>query len=91
MYRLVQEALTNVFRHSGARHASVTVAYAGAGEDRKLAVQVRDDGVGLGAGARPGLGLTGMRERMRALGGTFACGTPPEGGALIEAAFSLRK
>jgi two-component system, NarL family, sensor histidine kinase UhpB len=88
LYRLVQEALTNVYRHARASHASVSIACDMS--QRNLRVKVRDDGVGLKTDARPGLGLTGMRERMRALGGSFACGPSPEGGTLVEAMFPLR-
>ena len=91
LYRVAQEALTNVFRHARARHASVRVAFSGPDDARTLTVEVRDDGVGLDANARPGLGLTGMRERMRGLGGVFACRTAAEGGALVEAAFPLHR
>jgi two-component system sensor histidine kinase UhpB len=91
LYRVVQEALTNIFRHARARCASVRVAYADSSDGAKnLAVEVRDDGIGL-ADARPGLGLTGMRERMRGLGGAFACGPAPEGGTVLEAVFPLRR
>jgi signal transduction histidine kinase len=65
-YRIVQEALTNVGRHSGAQSAVVRVLEtAGA-----LTVTIDDDGAGMG-GALPGNGLTGMRERAVALGGTL--------------------
>jgi two-component system sensor histidine kinase UhpB len=91
LYRVVQESLTNVFRHAKARYASVTIAYDQTQDGaRILSVTVRDDGVGLADGARPGLGLTGMRERMRALGGTFTCDSSPTGGTLVKAMFPLR-
>jgi PAS domain S-box-containing protein len=63
--RVVQEALANVRRHSGARRATVTLGTAG-GEAR---VEVEDDGRGLEPGEPAGMGLTGMRERALALGG----------------------
>ena len=63
--RVVQEALANVRRHSGARRATVTLGMAG-GEAR---VVVEDDGRGLEPGEPAGMGLTGMRERAHALGG----------------------
>jgi signal transduction histidine kinase len=66
-YRVVQEALSNVRRHSGAASAVVRLAIAG----EALEVRVDDDGAGL-RGAEPGNGLTGMRERLEALGGTLA-------------------
>ncbi|WP_284986087.1 sensor histidine kinase [Arthrobacter sp. fls2-241-R2A-172] len=65
-YRIIQEALTNVGRHSGARSAVVRIAQT----DRELEVTIDDDGAGMG-GALPGNGLTGMRERAVALGGSF--------------------
>lgn len=66
IYRVVQEALTNVFRHAGATRVVVTIS---PGVDA-VSVRVQDDGGGLGADHRQGLGLTGMRERVLALGGT---------------------
>ncbi|UXM92914.1 sensor histidine kinase [Paenarthrobacter sp. JL.01a] len=65
-YRIVQEALTNVGRHSGARSAVVRLAQAAGA----LTVTIGDDGGGMG-GALPGNGLTGMRERVAALGGSL--------------------
>jgi len=78
-YRVVQEAMTNVRRHARAAHAGVTVTY---GEDW-LDVRVTDDGVGSG-GVVEGAGLAGMRERVSALGGTFAAG-PDQGGYAVSA------
>jgi PAS domain S-box-containing protein len=63
--RIVQEALTNIRRHSGARRATVTLG--AAGDD--LWIEVVDDGRGFGPGNSPGMGLTGMRERALAIGG----------------------
>jgi signal transduction histidine kinase len=65
-YRIVQEALTNVGRHSGAQSAVVSLT---SGEGL-LTVRVDDDGTGMG-GSLPGNGLMGMRERAAALGGTL--------------------
>jgi signal transduction histidine kinase len=73
LYRVVQEALTNVTRHSSARE--VTIQLTGHGED--LRCLVRDDGVGfdvpavLSGKGRMGLGLIGIRERLNAIGGTL--------------------
>lgn len=78
-YRVVQEALSNVRRHSGASSAVVRLALDGS----TLEVTVDDDGAGLGD-AEPGNGLRGMRERVEALGGSLALlplnGLPPAGG-----------
>jgi signal transduction histidine kinase len=67
VYRITQEALTNVARHARATRVRVTVR----GDDRHLVLTVVDDGVGLARdGARPqGMGLIGIRERALALGG----------------------
>jgi signal transduction histidine kinase len=72
LYRIVQEALTNVLRHSGSRVALVAL---GASPDRVWLV-VKDEGRGSGAAPRPGaaragVGITGMRERVRAMGGSL--------------------
>lgn len=63
--RVVQEALANIRRHSGASRATVSLGTVG----REVWVVVEDDGRGLKPGQRAGLGLTGMRERASALGG----------------------
>ena len=63
--RIVQEALANVRRHSGARRATVTLGTA----DDAVLVEVSDDGRGLVPGEPAGMGITGMRERALALGG----------------------
>jgi signal transduction histidine kinase len=81
VYRIVQEGLTNVLRHSTARRARVRVA---AG-DRTVLVEVLDEGEPRPPGVRPsavppaGQGLQGMRERAAALGGS--CGAGPVNGA----------
>jgi len=73
-YRIIQEALTNVVRHSGARTAQVSI-HAAKGE---LLVTIDDDGAG--AGTLPeGNGITGMRERVAALGGRLGLGPAPSG------------
>jgi signal transduction histidine kinase len=82
-YLVVQEALTNVLRHSGATSARVLVRRAG----ELLEVTVRDDGRGRGAAAPgPGLGIPGMRSRVVALGGTLEAGPVAGGGFEVRAA-----
>jgi signal transduction histidine kinase len=77
-FRCVQEALTNVTRHSSARAVRVRLAR----EGTSLQVEVHDDGVGA-RGARPGVGLIGMRERAEAVGGGFRFETRGEGGCSV--------
>jgi signal transduction histidine kinase len=76
-FRIAQEALTNVARHSQARRAVVTIAV-----DGGLGLEVRDDGLGLPERVRTGVGLTSMRERSTELGGSFEI-TPAEGGGTL--------
>jgi signal transduction histidine kinase len=71
-YRIVQEALTNAVRHSGAGRVDVVVGYAASA----VTIVVRDDGRGFEqVDAGPGHGLAGMRERAELLGGTLTAGT----------------
>ena len=82
-YMVVQEALTNVLRHSGATTAQVVVRRTAAG----LEVEVTDDGRGGAApsGDAEGLGIPGMRSRVEALGGTLEAGPIPGGGFAVRA------
>jgi signal transduction histidine kinase len=81
IYRVVQEALTNVARHAGARQVRVGLQSA----DRQLRLTVQDDGHGFAGEPRPQLGLLGMRERVTALGGTLAIAASPSQGFRLEA------
>ena len=90
IYRTVQEALTNVFRHAGATSVNVSVEpaelpseLARAGRGGAL-VRVRDNGSGLRPDYKLGFGLTGMRERILALGGSLTIASG-EGGVTVEA------
>lgn len=84
--RIVQEAITNVARHSRARSCRVRLAANGA-----LTVEVEDDGRGLPGEHRPGVGLGSMRERAIELGGTCAITSPPSGGTLVHASLPLTR
>lgn len=85
-YRIVQEALTNVRRHSAADRVEVAVAH-GPGS---FSVRVTDNGSGGAPGGRtPGNGLRGMRERILALGGEFSADFRPEGGFQVYARFPV--
>jgi signal transduction histidine kinase len=83
VYRLVQEALTNISKYAAARKVSVTLESA----DGKVFVAVRDDGVGFDSAASRGAGhgLLGMRYRLEAEGGVLRIGSTPGAGTLIEA------
>ncbi|KAA2265833.1 sensor histidine kinase [Solihabitans fulvus] len=82
VYRIVQEALTNVVKHAAPARAAVTVEADG----REVRVVVADDGPGLRAGqGRSGHGLVGMWERTMAYGGEFGAGTRREGGFAVSA------
>ncbi|WP_052422352.1 sensor histidine kinase [Nonomuraea candida] len=85
-YRIIQEALTNVSRHAGGAAARVRVDYGG----EELVVQVDDDGeAAWDAPPVPGVGLTGMRERVTALGGRLRAEPRAEGGFTVRAELPL--
>jgi signal transduction histidine kinase len=81
IYRVVQEALTNVARHAGAREVRVGLQPG----DRQLRLTIEDDGRGAAGEPTPQLGLLGMRERVTALGGTLAIAASPAQGFRLEA------
>lgn len=80
-FRIVQEALTNVRRHAMAGQVMVTLDYRPDG----LTIAIRDDGVGLPNMPATGHGVTGMRERAAAYGGTVSLSPADGGGALVRA------
>ncbi|GLX04162.1 ATP-binding protein [Microbispora sp. NBRC 16548] len=84
VYRIVQEALTNVRRHARAGAAEVEVTRTGT-----LRVRISDDGAGLPSTARAGVGTVSMRERAAELGGTCAITSRPGGGTVVEALLPL--
>ncbi len=91
VYRVVQEALTNVRKHAAGAKAQVRLAY----RDGEVAVLITngpsDGAVALAAGALPsgGHGLLGMRERVTAHGGGFAAGPTADGGFRVSAMVPL--
>jgi signal transduction histidine kinase len=78
VYRVVQEALTNVLRHAGPTTAEVAIDYGA-----EVAVAVRDHGPGATHDA--GRGLRGLRERVERLHGRFAAADAPDGGYAVSA------
>lgn len=90
VFRVVQEALSNVVRHANARHAEVRL------ENREdwLRVQITDDGIGTYPGDQRksrSFGLIGIRERVRAMGGTFSMKSQPGQGTTITFAVPVRQ
>jgi signal transduction histidine kinase len=81
VYRVLQEALNNVARHSGADEAWVRLTL----EMDRLELEVEDRGRGISPGRLPrGLGIVTMRERAGLLDGTLAFEQPPGGGTLVR-------
>jgi signal transduction histidine kinase len=92
LFRFIQEALTNVRKHAGAR--TVTVTLAADGPDR-IGVAVADDGRGFNPGSEAGgtgrpLGLTSMRERVEGLGGSFRVDSRRGSGTRVTATIPIR-
>jgi signal transduction histidine kinase len=85
VYRLVQEALHNAVRHSQARNARVRVVTSG----HSIAVEVSDDGRGFDPQRSRGLGILGMEERVKRLGGTLTVKSAPGQGTLLKAELPL--
>jgi len=84
VFRIAQEALTNVARHAGATH--VTIRLDAAPDGGALRFEVRDDGIGISddaARSPSALGLLGMRERARRFGGTVTSRRVPDGGTVV--------
>jgi two-component system sensor histidine kinase UhpB len=93
IFRIVQECLTNVYRHSGSKTARIKIWPS---EEKLLTVQVGDEGRGIplegrismSLGTNQGVGLSGMRERVRELGGTLEVQSD-ENGTTVTAALPL--
>jgi signal transduction histidine kinase len=84
-YRIIQEALTNVLRHAGARTVQLDLCY----EPERVVIRIRDDGAAPSPGqpgpnGQDGHGISGMRERALALSGQFTAGPHPDGGFQVR-------
>jgi signal transduction histidine kinase len=87
IYRLVQEALSNIAKHSGAGRARVEIIEAGG----RIAIEVQDEGEGFDPGERArGFGLVGMRERVELAGGTLEISSSPGAGTRVTATLPAR-
>jgi len=92
VFRMVQEALTNVHRYSGSRRAWIRIMRG----NGRIRAEVRDEGRGLGVDSRAltkvaplGVGISGMRERVEQLGGTFQLESSPGQGTTLRATLPL--
>ena len=98
-YRFVQEAMTNAFRHAGATRIEASLKFETPVEtpdlrDPALAgliIRVADNGRGLQGEAEPGMGLVGMRDRVRLMGGSVSIESPQAGGVVLEARFATAR
>ena len=89
LFRVLQESLTNVVKHSGAKTAQVELA----GSSSEIQLQILDSGVGFdpkSTGSRGGLGLISMRERLILLGGELLIESRPSGSTWIKACLPLK-
>ncbi len=93
IFRIVQECLTNIHRHSGAERAAISLRHDGS----HLTVEIQDRGRGIShekqkqlTGSGGGVGFAGMRERLRELGGTLEIESSGKG-SLIRASFPIKR
>lgn len=97
VYRCIQEGVTNAVRHAKARSVTVRLEqrttplprHDGWSATAALRLSVKDDGRGIRPGTQAGIGLTGMEERVRALGGTFALSNGSNRGACLDIAIPV--
>jgi signal transduction histidine kinase len=87
VYRLVQEALNNAATHAAAKNAKVTVVQS---SDR-ITIEITDDGHGFDPKRQRGMGILGMEERVRRLGGTLTIESAPGKGAKVKAVLPLHQ
>jgi two-component system NarL family sensor kinase len=87
VYRIVQEALTNVVHHAHARTCTIRFAL---DDTSLLYLEIRDDGRGLSPNYQPGMGMHSMRERAAELGGTCVIASLSSGGTLVWARLPLK-
>ncbi|MEU3170338.1 sensor histidine kinase [Streptosporangium sp. NPDC006930] len=81
LFRVAQEALTNVAKHANATRAGLTLSYTGA----VVLLDIRDDGKGIDSPNGQGFGLSSMRQRVRGVGGTFEIESAPGEGTAVSA------
>ena len=85
VFRIIQEALTNAYRHSGSEDARIDITQ----DEDRVTIRVRDFGKGIGPGASTaGVGISGMKERVKQLNGELKV-SRAEPGTLVEASIPL--
>lgn len=89
VYRMVQEGMTNIARHSGGSEAQITISSRTAALGDRLDILVSDDGRGFDSAARHSGGLRGMEERIRKLGGDFTVWAESGSGVAVRASIPL--
>lgn len=87
IYRILQEALTNVARHSKAKNVSVTIGE----RDNQIVAVVEDDGIGFNPDRTDGLGLVGMRERIDLVNGDLQIESTPDNGTTVVCKVPVEK
>jgi len=86
IFRIVQEALSNIWRHANAKQARIELRYL----PKLVKVTIRDDGKGFAAAdEQAGMGLSGMRERALLIGGDLTITSSPQNGCTVELSLSL--
>ncbi|KXF75086.1 hypothetical protein ATN84_20600 [Paramesorhizobium deserti] len=99
VYRCMQEGITNAIQHAQAKHVEIKLieqTRPGANDPapaaaNELRCMIRDNGRGIAPGTPAGFGLTGIEERVRAIGGSFAITNPPGGGTLLDISLPLEE
>ena len=89
IYRITQEAHTNIVKHAGATRVVISLVEA----DDVVSLHVEDDGAGFAETGEPdgGFGLIGIRERVELLGGTFSIASTPQSGTRIDVAVPVER
>lgn len=87
VYRIVQEALTNVVRHANASQCRIQLRL----DERVLRIRIKDNGDGMPASVTPGIGVRSIKERAEELGGAFALASEPGKGTDIQVSLPIEK
>jgi signal transduction histidine kinase len=86
LFRIVQEALTNVVRYAQASQVRISLIQ----RDAEVVLSIRDNGIGFDSAQRKGgVGLVGMRERCLSIGGVFSIASQPDEGTTITVTVPL--